>query len=134
MTEKAEQDARAQQILADYQDGASVTEVATMNGVSTRWVYVVLKEHGVSREPRRRRRPLSPIHYHIAVLLREDAFDMGLDRASMANKLGWSYQKMASVMQGTSELSILDLQALSTFLKRDYNELMTPKRRNLGVN
>lgn len=119
---------RSRHIVADYQDGASVFELEKTYGVTSRWIYTILRNEGIQLK-RRARRPLSPIHYHIAVIVREAAFDLALTNAEMANKLGWSFQKMSSVTQGTSELTILDLQILSTFLKRDYNELMTPKRR-----
>ena len=54
---------------------------------------------------------------------------MGLTSAAAANRVGWSYQKMAAVMNGVAPLDVLDLQTLATFLKRSYDELMTPKKR-----
>lgn len=130
MTNKFEAAERSLQLVADYQEGASVAELAKTYGVSDRWVYVILKEAGI-KTTRRRRRPLSPLHYHIAVILREDIFDMGVTNAVAANRMGWTYQKLSSALQGTAELTILDLQTLSTFLKREYNDLMTTKRRKL---
>lgn len=129
MVEKVNATYKAEQIIADYQDGSSVAELGGMYGMSTRWIYRILKDHNVPLRPKSRRRPISPVHYNIALVLREDLFTMGLTSAAAANRVGWSYQKMAAVMNGVAPLDVLDLQTLATFLKRSYDELMTPKKR-----
>jgi hypothetical protein len=120
---------RAKQLLADYQDGASVADLARMYGISGRWVYELLRLEGVSPDRRRQKTPISPLHKAIGSRLIEHMYQQGLDKRHVANNLEWTFQKLSRVMQGVFDLTILDLQELAALLRVDYTTLMTvPKQ------
>lgn len=119
---------RSKNIVSDYQDGASVAELERIYGVTARWIYMILKAENVTVK-RRAKRAVSPLHKQIGARLRDSAFDAGQTNVQVSNALEWTFQKTSSVMQGTYNLSILDLQNLAAYLRVDYNELMTVKRK-----
>lgn len=118
---------RNQLIIASYQRGKTVREVALEFGVTSRAVDMILRAEEVPRHHLQQRRPLSERHRHIGKLLAEALFDRGHHERSMAAAaLGWHTSKLNRVLHGQTDLNLNDLETLSKYTGKSYEVLMTP--------
>jgi hypothetical protein len=121
-------------ICAQYLGGDTAEGIALDFGLSVAAVRVIIREGKSLRgaAPRVRKtieeRVVTSTHARIgARLSHHRAFTRGIDRRMAADELHWSMQRVASVEQGTHNLTLLDLQDLARFINVSIEELLNDK-------
>lgn len=92
-------------------------EICRENGLTPRQIFSIVKAQNVPLRERKRsqRRALSKVHQLIGQRLYDYYFTRGLDRRMAANLLGWSSLRLRNVELGLADLTLFELQDVSTF-------------------
>lgn len=116
---------RNQQIAQQYLEGRSAPSIARDHGLSLSSVRVILREQGVTsskRTPRpdvveAEKKPISMKHKKIGErLIYYRSMTKGQGRAEASRKLGWSTQKIAMTEAGKHDLTLTDLEDLTSYM------------------
>lgn len=134
-------EARNQSICTRYVDGETADSIALDCGLGVMAVRMILKAGNALRGTTKRvkrsaeDKVITTSHLRIGTTLSHyRAFTRGIDRRMAAQELQWSVQRVASVEQGTYNLSLLDLQDLARFMNTTIGELVndkTPQRQGV---
>ena len=68
--------------------------------------------------------PISKLHQRLGRRVYDHRFDRQLTKQYVAGKLGWSVSKLTLVERGQADLTLLDLQDLTTFMKQTLGEFL----------
>ena len=80
----------------------------------------VKKKGGQTGQPQ----PISKLHQRLGRKVYDYRFDGQLTKKYVADKLGWSVSKLTNVEKGYVDLTLLDIQDLTTFMKRTPGEFI----------
>lgn len=118
-------------MAARYLGGYTAYQIARELSLSISCVRKVLRDQGVNAKQRQQQgrrqieaRPISNMHRKLG-----DQFyfhykmERKMERKAVAAKLGWTPQKCASVERGVYDLTLTDLQDLSSFMKISIQEV-----------
>lgn len=114
---------RDQEIIERYTEGATALVLSRAFGLSEPRIRQIVA--GVKKEKRSRQScAISEAHRRLGRKVYDFRFDNQLTRASVAAKLGWSTSKLRSVEDGLVDPTLMDLQDLAAFMKRNLGELI----------
>jgi len=115
---------RNQQIMESYAKGSTANELSRVFGLSIPRIRQIVA--GVERDnPQpQNRKPISETHRKFGLRVYDFRYDAELSRRYMAEKLGWSVGKLANIEQGLVDPTLLDLQDLATFMRKNMGELL----------
>ena len=121
-------------------ENKSAERLAIEYGLGVSSVWKILKKGEVKKPPGPRVRKLPEEKQmglsHIKIGLRLSyyrSFTLAADRPKLAEKLGWSLQKVAHVEQGQFNLSLVDLQDLATLFKMELWEFFQNDKSVPGI-
>lgn len=114
---------RDQEIIERYTEGATALVLSRAFGLSEPRIRQIVA--GVKKQKRSRQNSaISDAHRRLGRKVYDYRFDNQLTRSSVAAKLGWSTSKLRSVEDGLVDPTLMDLQDLATFMKRNLGELI----------
>lgn len=114
---------RDQEIIERYTEGTTALALSRAYGLSEPRIRQIVA--GVKKERRtREQRPISDAHRRLGRKVYDYRFDNQLSRRFVAEKLGWSVSKLFSMEGGLVDPTLMDLQDLATFMKRNLGELI----------
>jgi len=113
---------RNEEIVELYRYGSTATQLARTFGLSEIRIRQIVE--GVKKEKKVEEKPITQAHRRLGVMICDYRFDHHIDRTAMAKKLGWSVRKLARLDQGYFDPTMLDLQDLATYMKKDLGELI----------
>jgi hypothetical protein len=99
-----------------------VGDICREAGIGERQFFSIIKQADIPPQPRRTlakvhsdKRPLSQVHERIGRRLYDFYFSKAYDRRAAANRLGWSSLRLRNVEKGFVDLTLFELQDISTF-------------------
>lgn len=113
---------RNEEIIDLYRNGSTAIMLARSFGLSHQRIRQIVE--GVKKEKKIEEKPITQAHRRLGVMICDYRFDHHVDRTVMAKKLGWSVRKLARLDQGYLDPTMLDLQDLATYMKKDLGELI----------
>lgn len=114
---------RNQEIIERYIEGATALSLSRAYGLSEPRIRQIVV--GAKKEKRvRQSTAISEVHRRLGRVVYDYRFDNNLARGFVAEKLGWSQSKLYSVENGRVDPTLMDLQDLATFMKRNIGELL----------
>ena len=110
--------------MESYAKGSTANELSRVFGLSIPRIRQIVA--GVERDnPQpQNRKPISETHRKFGLRVYDFRYDAELSRRYMAEKLGWSVGKLANIEQGFVDPTLLDLQDLATFMRKNMEELL----------
>lgn len=114
---------RDQEIVERYTEGATALSLSRAFGLSEPRIRQIVV--GVKKEKRSRQSTaISEVHKRFGRKIYDFRFDNQLTRKFVAAKLGWSVSKLYSVEEGRVDPTLMDMQDLATFMKRNLGDLI----------
>lgn len=114
---------RNSDIIHDYTSGRTALELSRTYGLSEPRIRQIVS--GVKKTKRLGdKRPISDAHRRLGMAVYDFRFDNQMTRRSVAARLGWSVAKLFNMEQGFIDPTLLDLQDLASFMKRNLGELL----------
>lgn len=114
---------RDQEIIERYSQGTTALALSRTYGLSEARIRQIVA--GVKKTKRSRQaQALSDTHRRLGRKVYDFRFDNQLARTYVAQKLGWSVMKLRNVEDGLIDATLLDLQDLASFMKRNLGDLL----------
>lgn len=113
---------RNQEIIDLYRQGSTATALARTFGLSEPRIRQIVS--GVKKEKLLELQPISRAHKRLGVIICDHRFDQKVERKNMAQKLGWSIAKLRHIEQGLRDPTLMDLQDLASYMKKDLGALV----------
>lgn len=126
---ESKRDARIERIKHLLDQGWSAERIAGDTGLSAPGVRKICKDLGLKKNKAPRvedpgDKAQSETHRKIGLRFYNYSVERVRSSTQVADEIGWSPQKIASIVKGTYNLTLVDIQRMATYMKKTLAELM----------